>query len=216
MHEAINEVGNPEFFLTAIVARWHAVYSTFSWVNGGHRPPLALRANDTIEQLMTEPQFPLGLLGRERRFTRNQRRVEEGERLILHSDGITARRTPDGLFGLDGIERAVRGEQGRTPAAIARAIQEAVVSAAEDPLQARGWSRTRSQDGPWPDLPRKKTVQEAHSATVAQGLPVGVSHLLLTLVHLRRIRVTASGPRAEDGRAWPKATGQQSKRDAEG
>ena len=35
-------------------------------------------------------------------------RVEPGERLILHSDGITARRTRDGLFGLDAIERAVR------------------------------------------------------------------------------------------------------------
>ncbi len=153
MHEAINEVGNPEFFLTAIVARWHAVYSTFSWVNGGHPPPLVLRANDTIEQLMTDPQLPLGLLGRERRFTRNQRRVEEGERLILHSDGITARRTPDGLFGLDGIERAVREAQGRTPAALARAIQEAVVSAAEDPLQDDAVVVVLApRSGPWSDL----------------------------------------------------------------
>jgi AcrR family transcriptional regulator len=135
MHEVIYDVGSPEFFVTAIVARWHAVYSVFSWINCGHPPPLVLRADDSIEQLMTEPALPLGLFEKQRRFTRHQRRLDDGERLILHSDGITARRTPEGLFGLDGIERAVRAAPSRSATAIARAIQEAVLSAAEDPLQ---------------------------------------------------------------------------------
>jgi len=135
MHEVVYDVGRPEFFVTAIVARWHAVYSTLSWVNCGHPPPLVLRPDDTIEQLLTEPGLPLGLLSRERRFVRRQRRLEDGERLILHSDGITARRTGDGLFGLDGIERAVRGAESRSAPVIAKAIQEAVISASEDPLQ---------------------------------------------------------------------------------
>jgi AcrR family transcriptional regulator len=135
MHEVIYQVGRPEFFVTAIVARWHAVYSVFSWINCGHPPPLVLRADDSIEQLMTEPALPLGLFERQRRFTRHQRRLDDGERLILHSDGITARRTPEGLFGLDGIERAVRAAPSRSATAIAKAIQEAVLAAAEDPLQ---------------------------------------------------------------------------------
>jgi AcrR family transcriptional regulator len=135
MHEVVYDVGRPEFFLTAIVARWHAVYSVFSWINCGHPPPLVLRADGRIEQLMTEPALPLGLFERERRFSRHQRRLEEAERLILHSDGITARRTPQGLFGLDGIERAVRGAPSRSATGIARAIQEAVRDAAVDPLQ---------------------------------------------------------------------------------
>jgi AcrR family transcriptional regulator len=135
MHEVVYDVGRPEFFLTAIVARWHAVYSVFSWINCGHPPPLVLRTDGGIEQLMTEPAFPLGLFERERRFSRHQRRLEEGERLILHSDGITARRTPEGLFGLDGIERAVRGAASRSATGIAKAIQEAVMGAAVDPLQ---------------------------------------------------------------------------------
>ena len=135
MHEVTFDVGRPEFFVTAIVARWHAVYSTFSWVNCGHPPPLVVRADDTIEQLFTPPGLPLGLMERERRFSRRQRRLEAGERLILHSDGITARRTKDGFFGLDGVERAVRSATSRSATAIARAIQEAVMSASEDPLQ---------------------------------------------------------------------------------
>jgi serine phosphatase RsbU (regulator of sigma subunit) len=135
MHEVIHGVSRPEFFVTAIVARWQAVYSVFSWINCGHPPPLVVRPDDTIEQLSTEPGLPLGLWERERRFTRHQRRLGSGERLILHSDGITARRTPNGLFGLDGIERAVREAPSRSATAIAKAIQEAVMSAAEDPLQ---------------------------------------------------------------------------------
>lgn len=135
MHEVTYDVGRPEFFVTAIVARWHAVYRTFSWINCGHPPPLVLRADDTIEQLFTPPGLPLGLMERERRFSRRQRRLEHGERLILHSDGITARRTKDGLFGLDGIERAVRSATSRSATAIARAIQEATMNAAEEVLQ---------------------------------------------------------------------------------
>ena len=135
MHEVISDVGRPEFFVTAIVARWNAVYSVFSWINCGHPPPLVIRGDDTVEQLTAEPELPLGLFDRERRFVRRQRRLEEDERLILHSDGITARKTPDGLFGLDGIERAVRLAESRSATAIARQIQEAVMEATDAPLQ---------------------------------------------------------------------------------
>jgi serine phosphatase RsbU (regulator of sigma subunit) len=135
MDEVVTAVGRPEFFVTAIVARWHAVYSVFSWINCGHPPPLVVTEDDRIEQLMVGPNLPLGLAAGERRFSRSQRRLADGERLILHSDGITARRTEDGLFGLDGIERAVRAAPSRSAPALARAIQEAVLSAAVDPLQ---------------------------------------------------------------------------------
>jgi hypothetical protein len=49
-------------------------------------------------------------------------------------DGISRRRTRDGLFGVDGIVEAVRGTAGRSATATVRAIQEAVSSASEDPL----------------------------------------------------------------------------------
>jgi AcrR family transcriptional regulator len=135
MHEAVFDVSRPEFYVTAVVARWNAVYSTFSWICCGHPPPLVVRPDGTIEQLMVGSSLPLGLWERERRFSRHQRRLEPGERLILHSDGVTARRTAAGLFGVDGIERAVREAGGPSAAAAARAIQEAVLSAAEDKLQ---------------------------------------------------------------------------------
>ena len=55
--------------MTAIVARWNAVYSSLSWINCGHPPPLVVAPDDTIEQLMAEADLPLGLWERERRFS---------------------------------------------------------------------------------------------------------------------------------------------------
>jgi AcrR family transcriptional regulator len=134
MHETMSDVGGPEFFLTAIIARWHPVYSVFSWINCGHPPPLLLRDKDTVEELATQPDLPLGVFERTRAFHRHQRRLLDGDRLVLYTDGISRRRTSDGWFGTGGIVRAASSSHRRSATATARAIQEAVVSASEDPL----------------------------------------------------------------------------------
>jgi AcrR family transcriptional regulator len=134
MHETMCDVGGPEFFLTVIVARWSSIHSVVSWINCGHPPPLLLRADDTVEELATQPDLPLGVFERRRTFHRHQRRLNDGDRLVLYSDGVSRRRTADGLFGTDGVVNAARGAGRRSAPATARAIQEAVVSASEDPL----------------------------------------------------------------------------------
>jgi AcrR family transcriptional regulator len=134
MHETMCDVGGPEFFLTAIVARWHSVYASFSWINCGHPPPLLLRADGTVEELATRPDLPLGVFDRTRTFHRHQRRLHDGDRVILYSDGVSRRRTADDVFGTTGILEAAIGASGSSATATARAIQEAVVSASEDPL----------------------------------------------------------------------------------
>jgi serine phosphatase RsbU (regulator of sigma subunit) len=133
MHDTVASVGRPEFYVTAIVARWHSVYSVFSWINCGHPPPLLIRADGAVEELAPRPNLPLGL-GDRRRFHRHQRRLEDNDRLVLYSDGISGRRTPDGRFGTEGIVDAAKRADDHSAAATARTIQEAVVSASEDPL----------------------------------------------------------------------------------
>jgi AcrR family transcriptional regulator len=134
MHETVCDVDGPEFFVTAIVARWNPVYAVFSWINCGHPPPLLLHADRALDELATKPDPPLGVLDRSRPFHRHQRRLVDGDRLVMYSDGISRRATGDGAFGTDGIVKAVRGAAARSATAAARAIQEAVVSASEDPL----------------------------------------------------------------------------------
>jgi AcrR family transcriptional regulator len=134
MHETVSDVGGPEFFVTAIIARWHPVHSVLSWINCGHPPPLLLHTDDSIDELATKPDLPLGLLERTRQFRRHQRRLLDGDRVVFYSDGISRRRTGDGLFGTEGIAKAAKTADGHSATATARAIQEAVVSASEDPL----------------------------------------------------------------------------------
>ena len=134
MDETVAAAGGPAFFVTAILARWLPVYSVFSWVNLGHPPPLLVGADGTVEELDTPPDLPLGLPERARGFRRHQRRLVDGDRLVLYTDGVSRRRTADGPFDTTGIAGAVRGAAGRSATAAARAIQEAVVRASEDPL----------------------------------------------------------------------------------
>jgi hypothetical protein len=134
MHETVCDVGGPEFFVTVIVARWNPVYAVFSWINCGHPPPLLLHADGSVDELATQPDLPLGIFDRTRIFHRHQRRLLDGDRLVMYSDGISRRRTDDGPFGTDGIVTAVSSATARSATAAARAIQEAVVSASEDPL----------------------------------------------------------------------------------
>ncbi|HEV2772295.1 MAG TPA: SpoIIE family protein phosphatase [Thermoleophilaceae bacterium] len=135
MNETIHAMEMPEFFVTAVLARWEAVYSVFSWVNCGHPPPLLCRSDGTVEELSSQPALPLGLLDLKRRLRRSQRRLEAGERVVLYSDGISMRPTREGRFGPEGIAQAIRSASGTSATATARAIQEAVVTASSEGLR---------------------------------------------------------------------------------
>ena len=134
MDETVADAGGPEFFVTAILARWSPVHSIVSWINLGHPPPLLLGADGATTELPGPPDPPLGITERRRPFRRHQRALRSGDRLVFYTDGISRRRTADGAFDVDGIAAAARNAEGSTAAAAARGIQEAVVDASEDPL----------------------------------------------------------------------------------
>jgi serine phosphatase RsbU (regulator of sigma subunit) len=134
MHETVSDVGGPEFFVTAIVARWDPLYSVLTWVNCGHPPPLLIRRDHSVESLDTPPQLPLGVFDRSRRFHRQRRRLVPGERVVLYSDGVSGRKTGDGAFGTAGIARAAASAPAHSATATVKAIQQAVVAASEDAL----------------------------------------------------------------------------------
>src|SRR3954469_22508180 len=134
MDETVLSAGGDAFFVTAIIARWHPVYSLFSWLNLGHPPPLLVGEDGSVEELATVPDLPLGFTERERGFRRQQRRLAGGDRLVLYTDGISRRRTAEGPFDVAGFAAAVGGAAAGSATAAARAVQEAVVGASEDPL----------------------------------------------------------------------------------
>ncbi|MGI8721060.1 MAG: SpoIIE family protein phosphatase [Geodermatophilaceae bacterium] len=138
-HQTVLRLGNPEFHVTALMARWRAPARTFTWVNCGHPHAYVVDVDGNVDVLEGPIHPPLGVGQDEPTFQLTERQLASHERLILVTDGITQRRTEDGgQFGIDGIRRAVAAVQAPTAAATAMAILQAVTESWTEPLEDDG------------------------------------------------------------------------------
>jgi serine phosphatase RsbU (regulator of sigma subunit) len=136
MDNTVRRLGNPDFYVTAIVARWRAPTAVLTWVNCGHPPPYIVDNDGTLHRLDSPPHPALGTGDLEPTFRATERRLHPGERLILLTDGITERHTTDGgKFGIDGLREALERTENPTAAATAMAIQQTVTDCWTEPLQ---------------------------------------------------------------------------------
>jgi len=139
MHETVRRLDNPNFYVTALVARWRAPSSTFTWVNCGHPHAYLVDLNGTVRELEGPVHPPLGVDDPSPTFVASHRQLVVDERLILVTDGITKRKVEGGgTFGIDGIQRAVAQLENHTAAATAMAILQAVTNCWREPLEDDG------------------------------------------------------------------------------
>jgi serine phosphatase RsbU (regulator of sigma subunit) len=139
MHDTVRVLGNRDFHVTALVARWRAATRTFTWVNCGHPTAYVADVDGTVRELEGPEHPPLGSPDHEPSFTPAERQLAQGERLILVTDGITERRTEGGgRFGVEGIRRALAEVESPTAAATAMAILQAVAECWSEPLEDDG------------------------------------------------------------------------------
>ncbi len=139
MHETVLRLGNPDFYVTALVARWRAATSAFTWVNCGHPNAFLVETDGNVTELEGPVHEPLGQGQKERKFETAERQFASDERLILVTDGVTERRTEGGgVFGIDGIRKAVEEVENPTAAATAMAILQAVTDCWREPLEDDG------------------------------------------------------------------------------
>ena len=137
--ETVRRLKNPDFYVTALVARWRAATSTFTWVNCGHPHAYLADVAGNVTELEGPIHPPLGTGDEEPTFTPSERQLHSDERLILVTDGITQRRTEGGgRFGIEGIRRAVADVENGTAAATAMAILQAVTDCWREPLEDDG------------------------------------------------------------------------------
>jgi phosphoserine phosphatase RsbU/P len=95
LDRAVARVAEPEDFVTAVLAQLDDD-DCLSVVNAGHPAPLLVRRGRTVPVLPPEPRPPLGLDGSPILLTLQ---LDPGDRLLLHTDGMTeARRPDDGAF----------------------------------------------------------------------------------------------------------------------
>ena len=113
MDEVIRTLANPQFFVTAILARWHAPTGTLTFLNCGHPPGYLADPEGALRALEGPVHAPLGSVDGERTFEPASIQLESGQRLILVTDGVIDRDVEGGgTFGVDGLRRAVRRRAG--------------------------------------------------------------------------------------------------------
>jgi serine phosphatase RsbU (regulator of sigma subunit) len=136
MHETVRHLGNPDFYVTALVARWRAATATLTWVNCGHPAAYLVDADGNVSELEGPEHPALGKGPEEPSFHVSESRLRPGERLILVTDGVIARHTRDGgRFGVDGLRRALEHAESPTAAATALASQRAGADSWSEPLE---------------------------------------------------------------------------------
>jgi serine phosphatase RsbU (regulator of sigma subunit)/DNA-binding phage protein len=136
VHETVRRLDNPDFYVTALVARWRAATTMLTWVNCGHPPAYLVDSEGNLTELDAPEHPPLGVGEASPSFTAGRRQLHSGERLILLTDGIIERRMQGGrTFAIDGLRRALARADNPTAASTGIAIQQAVTDCWREPLQ---------------------------------------------------------------------------------
>ena len=136
MHETVRMLENENFYVTALVARWHAATAKLTWVNCGHPPAYLVDTEGNMSELQSHDHPALGTGEQQPTFTPTTRRLNPGERLVLLTDGITGRHMDGGeTFGVAGLKRALENTVNPTAACTAMAIQKAVTDSWQEPLE---------------------------------------------------------------------------------
>ncbi|MGY1914473.1 PP2C family protein-serine/threonine phosphatase [Blastococcus sp. SYSU DS0973] len=83
-------------FATALLTRLDLLSGRLSWVNAGHGAPLVVRDGVLLPAHPCRPALPLGLQQGPAHECEVQ--LRPGDRVLLHTDGITEARSPAGEF----------------------------------------------------------------------------------------------------------------------
>jgi sigma-B regulation protein RsbU (phosphoserine phosphatase) len=114
-----------DLFVTVIYGVWEPEENHLVYANGGHNPPLCLRADGTVE-ILTDNDIVLGVLPAVPMSNRNVE-IEPGDVVILYTDGV-----PDAInateeeFGLDRLIQVANTNRHRSAPEIVDAIRRSV------------------------------------------------------------------------------------------
>lgn len=94
MDRAIRSQWSDGRFVTGVLARFDTYRGLLRYVNAGHPRPLLLRHGRALRALAGGRRLPLGLP--DARSNVGEMRLEPGDRVLLHTDGVTEARNAKG------------------------------------------------------------------------------------------------------------------------
>ncbi|MCB8942138.1 MAG: SpoIIE family protein phosphatase [Ardenticatenaceae bacterium] len=134
VNEIINQDTQSDLFVTVFCAIWDPQTHELTFANGGHNPPLLLRAQGQ-SQLLSGSGMALGILP-EITIESKALRLRSGDALIFYTDGVTEAINEDyDEFGLARLEMATANAQNQDAAAILQAITRSINDHAGDTPQ---------------------------------------------------------------------------------
>jgi GAF domain-containing protein len=136
LNSELRRHGTPDLFCTAAYA--HGTTTAGGGIElvvsrGGH-PPALIRSSDGMIRNAGQAGTLLGVLD-EPELSDEHTALAPGDMLVLYTDGVTERRGPEGMLDEDGLAKVVAGTGHATAAALAGAVERAVVDFADDPPQ---------------------------------------------------------------------------------
>ncbi len=124
-NEIIGKDAQSDLFVTVFYAVWDAHKEVLTYANGGHNPPLLLRADGQI-QMLTTNGIALGVLPQVQ-IERRETVFRQGDTLVLYTDGVTEAMNEDfDEFGLDRLRVTVEAARQRHPGEIVTAVTQAI------------------------------------------------------------------------------------------
>jgi serine phosphatase RsbU (regulator of sigma subunit) len=118
--------------ITTTIGFWVPPTSTFSWVSCGELGPIVVDAEGEADLLEGHQLPPLGAVDGLGDVEVRERRLVDGDRLVLVSDGVLERTTEDGkALSIEGVVDAIRDAPFSSAAGAVSAV-EAVVRAMND------------------------------------------------------------------------------------
>ncbi len=132
--EAVAVQHDGDRFVTAQIGRLDTRSGVYRWVNAGHPPPLIMRRGKVVDELRSPPRLPLGLGGEP--GIEAERTLEEGDCLVVYSDGVTEARDPGGgYFGAGALAASLERAWGPPISEVARALVSDVLDHQQGPLR---------------------------------------------------------------------------------
>ncbi|MDD2319309.1 MAG: SpoIIE family protein phosphatase [Geobacteraceae bacterium] len=125
MNRAISATTRRRLLMTCFIAVIDTENKRFCYANAGHNFPYVFRGrSNELEMLQKVSGFPLGF-EEETRFHEYSTEFEEGDILVLYTDGIVeCRRADEEEFGYERMERLIRQDLARPPYESAHAMLE--------------------------------------------------------------------------------------------